>query len=176
MTLRTLNYGNYGIFLIMGHAGFCPSAVWIISLVTLLLTLLRTTHVPPSRPQTLYPYRAPIDPFKETLYPYRVPIDPFKETLYPYRVPIDPFKETLYPYRVPIDPFKETLYPYRVPIDPFKGALKEAHEPPSRVPVSRHFPGSASCLDGWSCQTSQMRGGECLCRRFIGVLGSRVRV
>ena len=27
MTLRTLNYGNYGIFLLMGHAGFCPSAV-----------------------------------------------------------------------------------------------------------------------------------------------------
>ena len=27
MTLRTLNYGNYGIFLIVGHAGFCPSAV-----------------------------------------------------------------------------------------------------------------------------------------------------
>ena len=27
MTLRTLNYGNYGIFLIMGNAGFCPSAV-----------------------------------------------------------------------------------------------------------------------------------------------------
>ena len=27
MTLRTLNYGNYGIFLIMGHAGFCPSTV-----------------------------------------------------------------------------------------------------------------------------------------------------
>ena len=27
MTLRTLNYGSYGIFLIMGHAGFCPSAV-----------------------------------------------------------------------------------------------------------------------------------------------------
>ena len=26
--LRTLNYGNYGIFLIIGHAGFCPSAVW----------------------------------------------------------------------------------------------------------------------------------------------------
>ena len=26
MTLRTLNYGNYGIFLIMGHAGFCSSA------------------------------------------------------------------------------------------------------------------------------------------------------
>ena len=25
MTLRTLNYGNYGIFLIMDHAGFCPS-------------------------------------------------------------------------------------------------------------------------------------------------------
>ena len=27
MTLRILNYGNYGIFLIMGSAGFCPSAV-----------------------------------------------------------------------------------------------------------------------------------------------------
>ena len=27
MTLRTLNYGNYGIFLIKGNAGFCPSAV-----------------------------------------------------------------------------------------------------------------------------------------------------
>ena len=27
MTLRTLIYGNYGIFLIMGNAGFCPSAV-----------------------------------------------------------------------------------------------------------------------------------------------------
>ena len=27
MTLRTLNYGNYGIFLIMGSAGFCPSTV-----------------------------------------------------------------------------------------------------------------------------------------------------
>ena len=30
MTLRTLNYGNYGIFLIMGSAGFCPSTVWMI--------------------------------------------------------------------------------------------------------------------------------------------------
>ena len=28
MTLKTLNYGNYGIFLIMGNAGFCPSTVW----------------------------------------------------------------------------------------------------------------------------------------------------
>ena len=27
MTLRTLNYGNYGIFLIMGSAGFCPSTL-----------------------------------------------------------------------------------------------------------------------------------------------------
>ena len=27
ITLSTLNYGNYGIFLIMGSAGFCPSAV-----------------------------------------------------------------------------------------------------------------------------------------------------
>ena len=30
MTLRTLNYGNYGIFLIMGNAGFCPSTVSMI--------------------------------------------------------------------------------------------------------------------------------------------------
>ena len=29
MTLRTLKYGNYGIFLIMGNAGFCPSTVII---------------------------------------------------------------------------------------------------------------------------------------------------
>ena len=27
MTLRTLNYGSYGIFLIMGNAGFCPSTI-----------------------------------------------------------------------------------------------------------------------------------------------------
>ena len=27
MTLRTLNYRNCGIFLIMGNAGFCPSTV-----------------------------------------------------------------------------------------------------------------------------------------------------
>ena len=27
MTLRTLNYENYVIFLIMGNAGFCPSTV-----------------------------------------------------------------------------------------------------------------------------------------------------
>ena len=27
MTLRTLNYGKYGIFLKMGNAGFCPSTV-----------------------------------------------------------------------------------------------------------------------------------------------------
>ena len=33
MTLRTLNYGNYGIFLIMGNAGFCPSTVWLESRV-----------------------------------------------------------------------------------------------------------------------------------------------
>ena len=27
MTLSTLNYGNYGIFLIMGNAGLIPSTV-----------------------------------------------------------------------------------------------------------------------------------------------------
>ena len=30
MTLRTLNYGNYGIFLTMGNAGFCPSTVVLV--------------------------------------------------------------------------------------------------------------------------------------------------
>ena len=29
MTLRTLDYGTYGIFLILGHAGFWPSAVGV---------------------------------------------------------------------------------------------------------------------------------------------------
>ena len=29
MTLRNLNYGNYGTFLILGNAGFCPSTVCI---------------------------------------------------------------------------------------------------------------------------------------------------
>ena len=37
MTLRTLNYGNYGIFLIMGHAGFCPSTVWSLWVEVLVL-------------------------------------------------------------------------------------------------------------------------------------------
>ena len=33
MTLRTLNYGNYGIFLIVGNAGFCPSTVLVVMVV-----------------------------------------------------------------------------------------------------------------------------------------------
>ena len=37
MTLRTLNYGNYGIFLIMGNAGFCPSTVSLVVLVMIML-------------------------------------------------------------------------------------------------------------------------------------------
>ena len=41
--------------------------IWVTSIVTLLITLLITTHEPPSRPQTLYPYRIPIDPFQGTL-------------------------------------------------------------------------------------------------------------
>ena len=40
MTLRTLNYGNYGIFLIMGNAGFCPSAVVQVLVQVLVLLLL----------------------------------------------------------------------------------------------------------------------------------------
>ena len=38
MTLRTLNYGNYGIFLIMGNAGFCPSTVRI-TIMTIVITI-----------------------------------------------------------------------------------------------------------------------------------------
>ena len=37
MTLRTLNYGNYGIFLIMGNAGFCPSTVLLLFIFLVLL-------------------------------------------------------------------------------------------------------------------------------------------
>ena len=37
MTLRTLKYGNYGIFLIMGNAGFCPSTVVLVLLQALIL-------------------------------------------------------------------------------------------------------------------------------------------
>ena len=29
LPLRTLTYGNYGIFLIMGNAGFISSTVWL---------------------------------------------------------------------------------------------------------------------------------------------------
>ena len=57
MTLRTLNYGNYGIFLIMGHAGFCPSAVssgWFFPPKTLhylgTWTLRESERSIPSRP------------------------------------------------------------------------------------------------------------------------------
>ena len=32
MTLRTLSYGNYGIFLVMGNAGFIPSTVVLVFL------------------------------------------------------------------------------------------------------------------------------------------------
>ena len=41
MTLRTLNYGNYGIFRIMGHAGFCPATVGIdLGYFSLLVSLI----------------------------------------------------------------------------------------------------------------------------------------
>ena len=55
MTLRTLNYGNYGIFLIMGNAGFCPSTVTLD--VELLATFLRGsiyahTYATPTCPMT----------------------------------------------------------------------------------------------------------------------------
>ena len=76
LSLRTLNYGNYGIFLIMGSAGFISSTVrisdvdllaiskpsvvismvirpliWVITIITLLITPLVTTREPPSRPE-----------------------------------------------------------------------------------------------------------------------------
>ena len=37
MTLRTLNYGNYGTFLVMGSAGFCPSTVSMRSIAVIIL-------------------------------------------------------------------------------------------------------------------------------------------
>ena len=42
MTLRTLNYGNYGIFLIMGDAGFCPSTVEAQKLETPIASILKS--------------------------------------------------------------------------------------------------------------------------------------
>ena len=43
MTLRTLNYGNYGIFLIMGNAGFCPSAVRILTRLPKIIIVVTIT-------------------------------------------------------------------------------------------------------------------------------------
>ena len=40
MTLRTLNYGNYGIFLIMGNAGFCPSTVVVVVVVAVAVVVV----------------------------------------------------------------------------------------------------------------------------------------
>ena len=45
MTLRTLNYGNYGIFLIVGNAGFCPSTVLLLFLVLLLVNFFLSVVV-----------------------------------------------------------------------------------------------------------------------------------
>ena len=47
--------------------GVISPLMGVITIVTLILTPLITTHEPPSRPSTLYPYRIPIDPFKGTL-------------------------------------------------------------------------------------------------------------
>ena len=44
MTLRTLNYGNYGIFLIMGNAGFCPSAVCVDVMFSVVLGAVGASH------------------------------------------------------------------------------------------------------------------------------------
>ena len=63
---------GYRVSGLLGGSGVVISGVinpliWVISIVALLITLLITTHEPPSRPSTLYPYRIPIDPFKGTL-------------------------------------------------------------------------------------------------------------
>ena len=47
MTLRTLNYVNYGILLIMGNAGFCPSAVLLLLFLLPTFLLLRLLFVLP---------------------------------------------------------------------------------------------------------------------------------
>ena len=44
MNLSTLNYGNYGIFLIMGNAGFGPSTVPLVGHVK--LVPYRRRHLP----------------------------------------------------------------------------------------------------------------------------------
>ena len=44
MTLRTLNYGNYGIFLIMGNAGFCPSTVYIYICIYIYISYTPVTY------------------------------------------------------------------------------------------------------------------------------------
>ena len=46
MTLTTLNYGNYGIFLIMGNAGFCPSTVRLMD---------KILHYPYNKEYTIIP-------------------------------------------------------------------------------------------------------------------------
>ena len=59
ITLRTLNYGNYGIFLIRGHAGFISSTVAVIPAVfykeafagLLLGPLLPARTLPDPRPE-----------------------------------------------------------------------------------------------------------------------------
>ena len=51
MTLRTLNYGNYGIFLIMDSAGFCPSTVSL--RIGILLVSLRVPYTVSAKVTTL---------------------------------------------------------------------------------------------------------------------------
>ena len=43
ITLRTLNYGNYGIFLIMGNAGFISSGVGVVLFASAVVL-----NIPPS--------------------------------------------------------------------------------------------------------------------------------
>ena len=59
MTLRTLNYGNYGISLIMGDAGFISSTVLLLASLRRPLLCIRLTVLRHLRPQLRNPERDP---------------------------------------------------------------------------------------------------------------------
>ena len=56
MTVRTRNYGNYGIFLIiMGNTGFCPSTVSL---------FLNQCYIDPIKADSTMQFPEQISPFK----------------------------------------------------------------------------------------------------------------
>ena len=86
MTLRTLNYGNYGIFLIMGNAGFCPSTVvqdsrtWLCGVAGLLVVVVVAKR-PPNPNQTVVVFRTHSTKHGQTRSPKSR--SPKPQTLYP---------------------------------------------------------------------------------------------